>query len=294
MPINFPHDTVLLKPPPGVQLDEDWEFYGNILGCWLLNEWGGTTIRDLSRYYNTGTAANGFQAPPVSGVGWVPPTSNCTAGAIPPLIPQCTPYVIVTTGPNNGYVDCGSLVKQPSTGLTFAMWAFTKDVTQTNQYVGGKNDGNDTSGSFGMALNGGGSPGIKPFISTSSGGGAANNMAYTFVNVTWYHLCMTWDGVNVVGYVNGIKQGSFAKAGTMGSLVAPFRLGMLGSDTTLTIKGGYSAALVLDCPLPAAEIYDLANDRPWKFLSTGPNYSTIWNPAASVSQGTANVWLLRA
>jgi len=90
---------------------------------------------------------------------------------------------------------------QPATAFTYMAWVFFRASVTTAQYLLNLNFA--ASSTIGTIVNL--SSGV-PNIWAYGGAGSMRPAGTTLANGIWYHLCVTWDGVNAAGvnwYING-------------------------------------------------------------------------------------------
>jgi hypothetical protein len=167
-----------IKPPLGAQILRGHDLASGLVGCWLFNEGGGTTLTDLSE-----KSFNGIITGPTWAAGKLGPALTCT-------------YVTIPTG----------FYTTPSS-KTFFMWVKTS--------VGGAAPWllmyNGTTQELGLQLQSGGQVSFMVWL-----GGAKTATSTQSVNDgVWHQVVGVYDAVaqTVSVYVDGIRSATTAAPG---------------------------------------------------------------------------------
>tara|TARA_R110002020_G_scaffold258734_1_gene472558 strand:- start:28 stop:831 length:804 start_codon:yes stop_codon:yes gene_type:complete len=126
---------------------------------------------------------------------------------------------------SDDYVDCGNNSSlQPTSGITLSAWFmipagslhYSSDTLISQDHTGYAGTHNGYSMDCTIASNGylyyqfyleNGTALTRVVGATNSGG------TPPYVGDTWYHLCGTWDGSDMVLYINGVSLGTVAFTG---------------------------------------------------------------------------------
>lgn len=146
----------------------------------------GTVWTDLSRSGNNGTLTNG------------PAFSSNSGGAI--IFAGDNDYALITTNAGLNFINNLSL----SSWFNISVLPGATEIAFIR-----KND------QWQLGLSN--SSTIRCLIQTSgtSGWTAANDVAYTFATNTWYNMAMTYNGTNMLIYVNGVLVKNAVVTGTI-------------------------------------------------------------------------------
>lgn len=163
------------KPPINSQINWSHPLSRGLVGCWLMNEGGGNIVRDLTNRQN-GLNSGGI---------W-----NNTSKGIALDFTTATSCVLL--------YNPSSL--QITNNITIAQWVAPDDVT-TQQYLFAKWRAAAGKRAYRTQIDTG------KFKAILSPDGTANSGfcigATTLTTLTWYHLVMVYNGVDIRCYVNG-------------------------------------------------------------------------------------------
>lgn len=155
----------------------------------------------------------------------------------------------------NDYVDVGSNVN-PLTGLTVSVWAYLANTAgEKNVVVKFK----DTNGEqcWRIYVN---ATAVNTDCWNSSGTRFVVG-AGTVVAQAWYHIAFTFDGMNLVQYLNGLATGSAAASGTIKNASQPVTIGARINSTGAYgnfLNGQIRDVSIHNRPLNAFQIKTLA------------------------------------
>lgn len=166
-----------------------------LVGAWPFFAGAGNTLRDLSGNGNHGTLTNG--------PAWV----AGRAGAA------------LSFDGTNDYVTFGSGMNYPA--VSYSVWVYARSFSNAYNTVIGRHTGAAYSLLY-IKSNGK----LAPFVAASGNlvydGTGSNTLS---VN-TWYHLAITYSSVTgLLGYVNGLVDGSFTANGAINTSAAETRIG---------------------------------------------------------------------
>jgi len=218
--------TVTVAPPPTVAPPAP-DITTGLVGYWKFDQASGLTAAD-SAGTNAGTL-NG-------GSGW---TAGRFAGA-------------VSLNGTTGFVNVNDNAPLNPTRITMAAW-IQPQASGVGMVVS-KSDGlqywlryETTTISMRVNVNG------TAMLFTKQ---------YSFAPGSWYHVAGTYDGANMVIYVNGSAIGSFAISGQATTLNGPLNIGRRGPSNINYFPGVIDDARIYNRALSASDIAALYNSIP--------------------------------
>ncbi len=256
MAITLFPKTWLAKPPLGVQINRGHPLAQGLIGCWLMNEGGGTTVRDLAAI--AASLALNVDGTLVASAAWIPgrdgvavQTSQATSSFIDVGSTSCTTFMLATQ--------------------SWAAWVLTT-TTGASQQIVAVNGNNlryriNSDQTIGLLAN-----------------GAAINYS-TSAAITsgrWYHLSVTCGPNGTAIYINGVNAASDGTAFTIPS----FGTAHFGEFSSETLTGAISQVVAYNRVLSAAEVLGLYT-QPYCFLQPqSPRYRVSGTPSAPSSGST--------
>jgi len=178
------------KPPLGVPVNWGDPLAQGLVGCWLMNEGGGTIVNDLSGNGNTGTLVA---------------DTHTVAGKFGPAL---------SFDGTDDYVTIPSINYAGVSQLTVSFWVkFNAAPTATIYMLQQGNSANNRVFNF-LVLDGG-----RTHFTLWNSSAASETGRYDSIITTtnWYHIVGTYDGANVRVYVNGIL-GTYRQGALTGTL----------------------------------------------------------------------------
>ncbi len=151
---------------------------------------------------------------------------------------------------NTGYFEAAdsASLDVSGAGLTMAAWVYrTANATDDHYIVMNKEN------SYEMAL----FPGTASFqwaLTTSNRSWFWVNTGYNVPLNEWVHLAVTYNGANVVSFVNGSQVQSYSYTGTVTPTNETLRIGGRGGTSGRFRIGRLDGAAIYDRPLSAAEL----------------------------------------
>lgn len=148
-----------------------------MVGWWLMNEGGGSSVFDLSRMQNTGS----LQADTSWSMGLTGPATEYDG-----------------TG---DYIDCGTVRTGTTSKLAFSFWGYR--TSSANKIVVGWGDTSSARANVNVFTDG------KVYVQNENGASSFPN--FTFSGIGWNHFFYDYDGSRtdsqrVRCYLNGVKQ----------------------------------------------------------------------------------------
>ena len=207
---------------PMPQTIRSYTYTQGLVGHWVFDNTGGSSVTDVSGHSNTGTLLNGAQL-----------TANGEAN----LVGGNDAVQIATTGLN------------ASQG-TIALWAY-----QTNQTGNQSLFGHIVSSSnrIQLYLNAG-----SLCVGLGNSNSTKTNIQLLAAQ-TWYHIALSWDGTNYAVYVDGTVKATGTYAGlTQLNTLADFGNTGNTSSRNQGFNGLIDESRVYNRSLTAAEVNDLA------------------------------------
>ena len=176
----------LLKPPLGTPLDKSHRLARGLVGCWLMNENGGTTVFDLSGNVGTGT----FQGTTPSWVG----------GKFGPA---------VDLPGTDERIDIGNIWNPTgqAQSLSFLIYPETLAGSQYIFLTHLAGDASITGGGLLLAYDSAPNYNIE-FIAHTDNTHAARNGINILTADTLQHIVLTWDGSLTATNIHIYKNGS--------------------------------------------------------------------------------------
>jgi len=239
--------VTVTAPPPPPQQEP--------IAHWKLDETSGTTAIDSSNGNNNGNLLNG----PVWGVGQM-------GGAL------------IFDGVND-YVDIQDPVSlRPTSFISMSGWAKFDRLDATQKILSKDNGTNQATG---IRFQNGGS--VRCII-----GGTSINTSVLITNTnTWYHIACTYDGSNIVVYVDGVSRATLARNGAIGDQTgASWNIGRR-SNSELYLSGSIDDVRIYNRALSGAEVsslYSGASNTLQRTIQIDPEGRT-----SKVLTGTLNV-----
>lgn len=171
-----------------------------LVGYWSFNEGNGTAVADASGQGNHGTLVNG-------GSAWV---SGHFGGGL---------YFPGTTGSSSTRVEVPNAASlQITSAISFAAWVRADNISSDAPILAKEGDGKLSYwfGAFGVNTEGAGPGnfGLLLDANGSQGWELYDRNQGSLSAGTWVHLASTWDGSQVVHYVNGSAIAGGAAYGT--------------------------------------------------------------------------------
>lgn len=155
----------------------------------------------------------------------------------------------ITTSSGN-YLSTANDPSVSYTAITACAWS---NITSTSTTPGIISHSDDTISSSGMWSLGYGSSSSTPRVYFNLGGTVYQVASSVSVGTgNWAHICMTYDGGDIVLYVNGVKMGSQTVNVALSAPTAPFSIGARG--TIRQLNGQVDEAKIYSRALSASEI----------------------------------------
>ena len=176
----------LIKPRLGSRPYKGHRLSKGLVGLWLMNENGGTTVFDLSGNGNTGAFGAGAASP-----SWVPGK-----------------FGLALSFDGGDYVDVGTNASLDVTKLTWVIWIKRAETTHTDErvlisYDGG---GDNTNGVYSLQIDATGNQDKLQFL-VHGGDSVVSNTAIQDTN--WHQIAVTRRGDDTVNfYLDGSPNGS--------------------------------------------------------------------------------------
>lgn len=238
-------------PPLGRQINRSHPLAQGLVGCWLLNESGGTHARD-----STGKC-------PIDGI--MTGTNKATFKTA--QRGPCANFVYDASGSTGSYIDLGSQnTIQNTTGgqYTISAWVYMNTVSGIYHYIFNDFDSGGNTASVILYLQN-----TTHFGFFRNGGSGGAISATTPVVNAWYHIVGVCSGAtgawNTFIYINGKQDGSSSTA-TNGT-THQMSIGRPGSYTGgLTMDGYIQNVQLWNRPLTVTEVRSLYTNSYQMFL----------------------------
>lgn len=248
---------------PRTPILQDSPMAAGLVGAWIVDEGGGTTIRNLV-------------------------TKNDATITSPAISSKSSRGPVVYYDGTTGYTDCGTGAElNVTSALTVSAWV---QIFAQVAYAGiaGENYGSDNSGYIML----------HDYASSNKFGGwiGISGTAYRAEGITtanlleWYHVVLRYDGAEVRTYVNGVFEDGLSPAAT-GDITYPtatnFNIGRYQSASDFEWNGLIDNVYVWNRALSDGEIFRLYT-MPWilvksrdLYMVSGPEAGGIGTPALS-------------
>jgi hypothetical protein len=227
-----------MKPRLGSRIDWGHRLAQGLVGCWLMNEGGGTKIYDISNNGGNSSSIHDFAFAPAkygSGLHYGAGASNQEVEFSNDYKPLdgCAAFTI-------------KLLCKPTTAIASDYGLFYTDIHATNEPIAWWIDN--------------GSPDRIGVVVTASGG--TTDVDYGSATITagiWYDFALTWDGTTVRLYIDGVEDTGFDGSGATGTLDASGSQYHIGNDTNLSrdFIGTFDHCYIWSRALTASEITQL-------------------------------------
>jgi hypothetical protein len=193
----------------------------------------------------------------------------------------------ITYSTGNGKIDQGagfngstsqiaySTTSSLSTALTFSMWLKPTSVT-TRQGVFAKTDGvSNATTSWVQEL----TAGSKMSLNISNGSTSVSGLSTTSLTANaWNFVTVTYDGANIIWYLNGSSDGTTACTLTINNITQATILGQFGSYNLLPYGGAIDEFGVWNRAISGSEVTQLYNGGAgltYPFVSNLANLKTL-------------------
>lgn len=221
------------KPGAWARIDWTHPLTRGLIGCWLFNECGGTTIRDIGKNGVAGT---------LNSATWT--TGNFCSSAL---------------NFSSAYVSFGNPTSAQLTTWTVAGWVRPTSLSATQCLV---NNGTNTQRNYYLGTNA--SAGARLYLTQ----GASNYLGFEGVQAlstnTWYHLAGTYNNATLALYVNGVLDNSASISGAPDVGAGNLFVGSLDGTNEL-FPGKIDTFLIYNRGLSAGEVKQLYQ-QPFCFL----------------------------
>lgn len=215
-----------------------------LVGCWQMEENGGTQIIDGSSFSNNGT----FFGTPT----WVNGKTGDYALSL-----NGTAYPTV---PDNSSLDL-------TTGITVAAWV-RPNVPSTYMYVLTKNINTGGTAVNGFDLSLTSAHLVRIRFNNSAVLNSTTN--YPHDGATWMHIAATWDGTTVRLYLNGVQESNtLAFTGPIQTNSLPLAIGNQNTADPRALIGTLDDVRLYNYALSAANVLALANIPPTVYTISG-------------------------
>ena len=231
--------------------DIGWaQLTNGLIGHWTFDEGSGTAVGDSSGQGNNGTLLNG-----VTGT-W---TTGNFGGAL---------YFSGAAGSSATRVDIPdttALQNAFTTAITFAAWVRVDDIHLDAPILDREGNGGLYSfwfGAFGITAESGASPGNFGVLLSSNGTSWTLNDRHqgSITPATWVHLAATWDGSQVVSYLNGTPVGSpVSYSSSLNASTGSISLGSNFPFSTTAFLGAVDDLYLYNRALTSSEIGQVMN-----------------------------------
>lgn len=158
-----------------------------------------------------------------------------------------------------------SMANLVSASFSLAVWfKWAGGNTDDRVILSASDDSTMVAAGIGYYYNGG--TRRLSFWRDRSGPGTAHAYYVIDLDTTqWYHLCITYDGTNILGYVNGVQVTNTTQSGNGSSGLTPFI--EVGGNTTTDCNGTVDDAGFWPVCLSAAQVKQLAIPDPSGFVA---------------------------
>jgi hypothetical protein len=242
-------NSVLWKPPLGARLNRSHSTAQGIVGCWLMNEGGGTVVQDLSFGRHAGTTKNSYNEPPTPVIRWASGQSG--------------PCLSLAGGTDSDFVDIGHDVGFSSGPFTIIARINLTASGAANTIVGGYD-----------ALY----PQFRVIADTTldlvyqqdSQMGASTG---TVTPGAWTTVAVTYANPVVTFYINGVACGTASSAKTFTSRTT--HIGGRNNGTYECFGGKIDWVLIYSRVLSSAEIQQLYTQPFAMFRRAGMGLWTV-------------------
>ena len=229
---------MILKPPKGAMLNRGSNYARGLVGCWLMNEGGGTIVNDLSGNGGTTDEVNGF---------------NWSSGLHGPCLNRA--------GDNDQEIELPNEYDPLDGSSEFTVRVICRCAVPTaTDNVLFATETKSTNDPLTIWINSDSTYTVGVVIYASGGTTGVDYGGIVVSEGVWYDIILTWrSGEDARLFINGVEDTAFDGSGASGTLNYTASQYHIGNDDgrNFSFEGDIDSCMLYNRALSATEILNL-------------------------------------